>query len=81
MHFFGTFGVLSMLFGGLAGVGAVALRLFAGTHFVDTPLPLLSVFLMMLGVQFILLGLVAEMLTRVYFESQDKKTYRIAEKI
>jgi len=81
MHFFGSFGATSMFLGGLAGLWAIFLRLFADTHFVDTPLPLLTVFLVMLGVQFILLGLVAEMLTRVYFEMQNKTTYRVAEKV
>lgn len=81
MHFFGSFGVISIFLGSLAGLGAILLRLFAGTHFVNTPLPLLTALFIVIGVQFVLLGLVAEMLTRVYFESQDRKTYRIGEKI
>ena len=81
MHFFGSFGILSILLGTLAGASAVMLKVFAGINFVNSPLPLLAVFLVGIGVQFTLLGLVAEMLTRVYFETQDKKTYRVTEKV
>jgi len=81
MHFFGSFGVVSGFLGGLAGVAMLVLRVGYGVHFVDTPLPLLAVFLVLLGVQFILMGLIAEMLTRSYYETQDKPTYRIAEKV
>lgn len=80
MHFFGTFGVLSIVLSAASGLWAVALKL-GGTNFVNTPLPLLTVFLLLLGIQFILLGLLAEMLTRTYFESSGKPTYRVSEKI
>ena len=80
MHFFGTFGVISIFFSSLTAVSALILKL-AGTNFVNTPLPLLTVFLFLLGIQFILLGLLAEMLTRTYFESSGKQTYRIRERV
>ncbi|KKW19342.1 MAG: Glycosyl transferase family 2 [Parcubacteria group bacterium GW2011_GWA2_51_10] len=80
MHFFGTFGVISILSSFITGVWAVGLKI-AGTNFVNTPLPLLTVFLLLLGLQFILLGLLAEMLTRTYFESSGKPTYHIAERV
>jgi len=80
MHFFGTFGVISIFLSLLTAVSALILKL-AGTNFVNTPLPLLTVFLFLLGIQFILLGLLAEMLTRTYFESSGKQTYRIRERV
>ena len=39
------------------------------------PLLLLAVFLFLIGVQFILMGLVAELVMRTYFESQGKTPY------
>jgi hypothetical protein len=42
------------------------------------PLILLAVFLFMLGVQFIMMGLLAELIIRTYHESQGKKTYTVA---
>ncbi|HEY4527089.1 MAG TPA: glycosyltransferase family 2 protein [Candidatus Paceibacterota bacterium] len=80
MHFFGTFGVISIFLSSLAAIFAMLLK-FSGTNFVNTPLPLLTVFLFMLGIQFILLGLLAEMLTRIYFATPGKQTYRIAERV
>lgn len=80
MHFFGTFGVVSMFLSSIVALWAIVLRL-GGTHFVNTPLPLLTVFLFILGIQFVLLGLVAEMLTRTYFESSGKSTYRVVERV
>lgn len=80
MHFFGTFGVISIFLSSLTTAGAIILKL-SGTNFVNTPLPLLTVFFFLLGIQFILLGLLAEMLTRTYFESSGKQTYRISERV
>lgn len=79
MHFFGTFGVLSVFMSGVFALWTLALKV-GGTSFVSTPLPLITVFLFLLGIQFILLGLLAEMLTRTYFESSGKPTYRISER-
>jgi hypothetical protein len=47
--------------------------------FVETPLPLLTVILFGLGVQSILMGLLAEMVMRTYYESQSKTTYLLGE--
>lgn len=78
IYVFGGFGLLSILAGLLAGVWAVALKLFQGTSFSRTPLPLLCVFLGAVGVLSILMGLLAEMLNRTYHESQAKPVYKIA---
>lgn len=77
IYVFGGFGLLSICLGILAGVWAVALKLF-GTSFVQTPLPLLCVFLVAIGMVSILMGLLAEMLNRTYHESQGKPVYRVA---
>jgi glycosyltransferase involved in cell wall biosynthesis len=47
--------------------------------FVETPLPLLTVILFMMGIQSILMGLLAEMVMRTYYESQHKSTYLLGE--
>jgi glycosyltransferase involved in cell wall biosynthesis len=78
IYVFGGFGFLSILFGILAGIWALALKLFNGTSLIQTPLPLLSVFLGAVGVLSILMGLLAEMLNRTYHESQDKPVYRVS---
>lgn len=81
MHFFGSFGVLSIALGSVSGVLALVLKFGYGVHFVNTPLLMITAFLIVIGIQFVLLGLIAEMLTRSYHEQHDKPTYRILEKI
>jgi hypothetical protein len=43
------------------------------------PVILLAIFLFLLGMQFIMMGLMAELIIRTYHESQDKPIYSIAE--
>ena len=47
--------------------------------FVETPLPLLTVVLFLMGVQSILMGVLAEMIMRTYYEAQAKTTYLLGE--
>jgi len=80
MHFFGGIGSIILSIGLLAGLAAVILR-FMGLHLVQTPLPIFSALFIIVGVQMIVLGVVAEMIMRVYYESQKKTPYQIQEKI
>jgi len=80
IHFFGRAGLISLFFGFLSGIAAIVLRI-QGTHFSRTPLPLLTVFLIMVGIQFILMGVLAEILIRIYYEPQQKSPYSIKGKI
>ena len=81
IYVFGGMGLLMILGAFLAGVFAVYLKYFRGTSFILTPLPLLCVLLLMLGFLSILMGFLAEILTRTYYESQGKPTYQIKETI
>ena len=78
IYLFGGFGFFSMLLGVLAGLWAVALKLFFQTSLIQTPLPLLAVFLSAIGVLSVLMGLLAEMLNRTYHESQGKPVYHVS---
>lgn len=81
IHFFGGIGFFSLSIGILSGLLAIFLRLFYDMHLSQTPLPILSALFIMVGVQFIIMGVVAEMLTRIYYESQNKNPFVIKEKI
>src|SRR3989338_2882669 len=81
MHFFGGFGFISLVLGFFSGATALLLRIFNDVHFIRTPLPLLTVFLIMMGVLFILMGILAEMLTRIYHEPQGRAAYSVRNKI
>jgi hypothetical protein len=60
---------------------ALILRFIGYATLIETPLPLIGVFFCLIGAQLILMGLLAEMIMRNYFESQQKTTYAIKEKI
>ncbi len=81
MHFFGSWGLLSFFLGFVAGFAAILLRLFNIKHIVDTPLPILSTLFIIVGVQLVLFGVIAEMIMRTYYESQGRRPYVIMEDI
>jgi len=81
MHFFGYIGYWMVFFGFLSGLFALYLKFFRGTSFISTPLPLLTVFLGLVGLQFIVMGLLAEILIRIYYETGSRATYSVREKI
>jgi glycosyltransferase involved in cell wall biosynthesis len=76
-YVFGTLGLLSMLMSFIVLGWALVLKYYFATSLIQTPLPLLSALLLMVGVQFILMGLLAEVMVRTYHESQDKRIYVI----
>ncbi len=77
IYIFGGFGFFSIFLGAITGVWALVLKLFFGVSLIQTPLPLLTVFLGAIGVLSVLMGLLAEMLNRTYHESQGKSVYRV----
>lgn len=79
MYVFGGFGLLNFLVSLAAGLWAVYLKFWDGVSFIQTPLPLLVVMSAITGVMCILLGLVAEMVTRNWHESRHKDTYIVGE--
>ena len=77
MQFFGKFG-LYLLFGAfLVSCWALWLRFAEGISFIQTPLPLLVCLLMITGLLFFGLGIIAEMLMRIYFETRNKRAYLV----
>jgi glycosyltransferase involved in cell wall biosynthesis len=81
IYVFGSFGMLAFVVSLLSGLYAVFLKIFHKADFVQTPLPILSVVMFAVGVQFLLMGLLAEMLVRTYHESQAKAIYAVRERL
>jgi len=81
IYVFGGMGLLMVMGAFISGGYAFYLKFINGVSFILTPLPLLSVLLLMLGFLSILMGFLAEILTRTYYESQGKPTYHIKETI
>jgi dolichol-phosphate mannosyltransferase len=78
IYIFGLCGLGSWTIGGVAAVAALGYKLIGAKSFIETPLPLIAVTMFFTGVICFLLGLVAELSIRIYYESQGKATYLVA---
>lgn len=81
LYVFGAAGFISSGLGGIIGLYLVYVKLGLGEDIGDRPLLLLSVLLVVLGVQMISTGLVADMVMRTYHEAQNKPVYHIREQL
>jgi len=81
IYVFGGFGMLSFLAAAGAFVWALYYKLRGLKDFVQTPLPLLAVMFTLVGALSLLMGLLAELVIRTYYESQGKRPYLIAEEL
>jgi glycosyltransferase involved in cell wall biosynthesis len=77
IHVFGSIGLVSGFVGFMLAIILTLQRQLYGMPLADRPLLLLAVLLIFVGVQFVTIGLVAEMLARTYHESQNKPTYYV----
>jgi glycosyltransferase involved in cell wall biosynthesis len=79
LHIFGFWGLVSGGFGFLIAVYLTAEKIVYGLTIGGRPLLLLSILLILIGFQFITMGLLGEMLARTYYESQNKPIYVVKE--
>ena len=89
MQLFGRWGIILFALGALIGGYLTAIKLWAGITggiegfnamtIGDRPLLLLGVLLVIIGVQFIVMGLIAELTVRTYYETQGLRVYRVKE--
>jgi glycosyltransferase involved in cell wall biosynthesis len=77
MHIMGLAGLFSMSLGFISLVLTIWMKSAFGTFMTGNPLLLLSAIFVLVGVQFISMGLIGELMTRTYFESQGKKSYTV----
>ena len=78
MYVFGGVGLINIGVGVIAGCAALYYKFFGHKSFITTPLPLLFVMAFITGAMCFLMGLLAELLVRTYYESQNKATYMIS---
>ena len=76
MHLFGGLGIITFGLGVLINIYMLVLK-FMGADLWGKPMLILGVLLVLGGIQFITIGIVAELQMRTYFESQHKKTYTV----
>jgi glycosyltransferase involved in cell wall biosynthesis len=89
MHLFGGVGIISTAGGVALGAYLAGLKIWAGIQgglagfraerIGERPLLMLAVLLVILGVQFLVMGLLAELIVRTYHESQQKPIYSVRE--
>ncbi|MFY8215744.1 MAG: glycosyltransferase, partial [Chthoniobacterales bacterium] len=79
MYVFGLCGFLMLVSSMIFGLWAGILYIAVDKPLTTTPLPMMTVFSFMTGVICVLMGLLAEMITRTFYESQGKRTYLIRE--
>ena len=76
MHLFGILGMLTFGLGLILDIYLLTITL-AGREIGGRPLLILAITFTLGGIQLITSGLIAEIIMRTYYESQDKKTYRV----
>jgi glycosyltransferase involved in cell wall biosynthesis len=77
MYVFGGCGIFSFAVSLFTFLWMIELKFSREASFIETPLPLIVVVTFMIGMMCILLGLLAEMITRTFYESQGKSIYNI----
>lgn len=80
MHFFGGLGTVTLGIGVLINLYMLILKIM-GQDIWGKPLLLLGILLVMGGIQFVTIGILAELQMRTYFESQQKKPFRVKQVI
>jgi glycosyltransferase involved in cell wall biosynthesis len=81
IQLFGKWGIYTMLAGIGTGTLTIYLKLFENFSMNRNPLLILTAFLLFMGVQFIVLGLLGELNARTYFESQGKPIYAVKDRL
>jgi glycosyltransferase involved in cell wall biosynthesis len=80
MHVFGSLGLGCLGLGFLSVIASIVMKYTAGPGMTENPLFLFGAVAGLTGVQFLSLGLMGEVLARVYFESQGKRPYVVRER-
>ena len=81
IYVFGGFGLFSFACAAFAFIWALYYKLAGLKDFVQTPLPLVTVMFTLVGALSLLMGLLAELIIRTYYESQGKRPYLVAEEL
>ena len=77
IYVFGGFGIFSLFLAVLTFLWMLALKVFEDISFISTPLPVFSAMCVLIGCMSILIGLVAEIVVRTYFEAQNRTPYAV----
>ena len=76
IHLFGNFGLFFLVIGSAISLYMLAEKIL-GNDIWGRPLLLLGIILIVIGIQFFSVGIIADLLMRTYYESQEKRPYSI----
>lgn len=79
MHLFGGLGIITFGLGFAIDLYLVIYKFVTGADIWGRPLLLLGSIMILAGIQFITVGIIAEIMMRTYYESQNKTVYRLKE--
>jgi glycosyltransferase involved in cell wall biosynthesis len=75
IHLFGTIGLGLIFSGTILGIEEAVRKLVFGLSIYNRTLPLLAAFLFIVGIQFLIFGILADILIRLYYKEND--TYQV----
>ena len=81
IYLFGGGGVLVGALGALMAVFTLYKKFYMGVFVKDQPLFQVSIFFCLIGLQLLLMGLLAEILIRIYYDVRDKPSYFVRERL
>ena len=77
MHVFGIMGLIIALFGFIIAVYLVFLRIFSGESLINRPTFIIALVMMLIGLQFFALGILADIMMKIYYSQNNRKNYLI----
>lgn len=80
MHLFGGVGLIFLALGLVSLLASIVMKYTTGPGMTANPLFLIGVMVELIGVQFLSLGLIGEVMARIYFESQGKPPYVVRDR-
>jgi glycosyltransferase involved in cell wall biosynthesis len=81
IQIFGSMGLVSLMIGVIIGIYLTFMKLVYNEDLAERPLLWFAILLVMVGVQLVTMGLLAEMISRTYHESQNKPIYSVREEL
>lgn len=81
IQLFGSWGFASLFAGGVSGVVVILMKFLQGRDMTGNPLLYLTILLVVIGIQFVMMGLLGEIMARIYHQNRKHPTYVIKEKV
>ncbi|MDR3237719.1 MAG: glycosyltransferase family 2 protein [Spirochaetia bacterium] len=77
IYLFGGFGLIQIFFGIACGAATIVMKYTLGRNMTGNPLLSLTIILLIIGVLFIQMGILAELMIRIYHEAKHTRPYHI----